>query len=312
MGNPTVIAPPRLRTGDTIGIVAPSGPVLRKHVATGVRVLERAGFRVALSRHLFDRRGHLAGEDHTRLDDLNRMLRDPDVRCVLMARGGYGAMRIASGVDWRAMRRDPKIFAGFSDATFLHLGFAARSGVRTLHGPNLHGFAWASRAEVERWIAWVTRADPSERVRTLGAPVRISGSRAPVRGIVLGGNLQLVDYAAGTDFLPSFRGAIVFLEEVNEPPYKVDGMLSHLRLVGAFRGARGIALGDFYRCVPRPRRRELKLPQVLRDHFEPLDIPAVGGIHAGHAKRNVPMPLGAKAVLDPRKGVLRYEEGLVS
>ena len=221
-------------------------------------------------------------------------------------------MRIAGEVDWRAMRRDPKIYAGFSDATFLHLGFARHAGVRTLHGPNLQGLAQGRGSELERWLSWVTRPQPPERVRTLGAPVRIAGPAAPVRGIVLGGNLQLVDYAVGTDILPSFRGAIVFFEEVNEPPYKVDGMLCHLRRAGAFRGVRAFALGDFHRCVPRPRRRELKLPQVLRDHLEPLGVPSVGGIRAGHGRRNLPVPFGARAILDPRKGRLVYEEGLVS
>ena len=307
-----MIAPPRLRPGDTIGVVAPSGPVLRKHVVPGVRALERAGFRVALARHLIDRRGHLAGTDAARVDDLNRMLHDPDIRCVLMARGGYGSMRIAEDVDWRAMRRDPKIFAGFSDATFLHLGFARHAGVRTLHGPNLHGFGFGRAGEIARWFSWVTRPEPPERVRTLGAPARIAGPRTAVRGIVLGGNLQLVDRAAGTEFLPSFRGAIVFLEEVNEPPYKIDGMLCHLSLAGAFRGARGIALGDFTGCVPRPGRRELRLGEVLDDHFGPLGIPAAGGVRAGHGKRNLPLPFGSTAVLDARKGCLVYEEGLVS
>ena len=307
-----MIAPPRLRPGDRIGIVAPSGPVLRKHVTAGARILEREGFRVVMARHVFDRRGHLAGTDAARLDDFNRMLRDPDIRCMLMARGGYGSMRIASDVDWRAMRRDPKVFAGFSDATFLHLGFARHAGVRTLHGPNLHGFGFGRAGEIARWLSWVTRPEPPERVRALGAPVRIAGTRAPARGIVLGGNLQLVDYAAGTDMLPSFRGAIVFFEEVNEPPYKVDGTLCHLRLARAFRGVRAVALGDFTKCVPRPKRRELKLAQVLRDHLEPLGVPVAGGIRAGHGHRNLPVPLGATAVLDPGKGILRYEEGLVS
>lgn len=307
-----MIAPPRLRPGDRIGVVAPSGPVLQKQVAAGARVLERAGFRLSVAKHVFDRRGHLAGTDLARLEDLNRMLRDPDIRCILMARGGYGSMRIAGGVDWRAMRRDPKVFAGFSDATFLHLGFARHAGVRTLHGPNLHGFGFGRPGEVARWLSWVTRPEPSERVRTLGAPVRIAGPRSPVRGVVLGGNLKLVDYAIGTGILPSFRGAIVFFEEVNEPPYKVDGMLCHLRLAHAFAGARAVALGDFQKCVPRPRRRELKLAQVLRDHLEPLGIPAAGGVRAGHGARNLPVPFGVAAVLDPGKGILRYEEGLVS
>ncbi|HTK69963.1 MAG TPA: LD-carboxypeptidase, partial [Candidatus Eisenbacteria bacterium] len=102
------------------------------------------------------------------------------------------------------------------------------------------------------------------------------------------------------------------LEEVNEPPYKVDGMLTHLGLAGALRGVRGVALGDFTKCVPRPHRRELPLREVLADHLEPLGGPILTGIRAGHGPRNVPLPLGARAVLDPRQGALIYEEGLVS
>ena len=305
-----MIAPPRLRPGDRIGVVAPSGPVLRRYVAAGARALEREGFRVVLARHLFERRGHLAGSDASRAEDLNRMLRNPDIRCVLMARGGYGAMRIAESVDWVAMRHDPKIFAGFSDATFLHLGFARNAAVRTLHGPNLHGLARGG--VLRRWIAWVTRPFPPESIRTLRAPRRLAGALRTVRGPVLGGNLQLVDYAIGTRAMPRLSGSILFLEEVSEPPYKIDGMLCHLRLSGALAGVRGIALGDFHRCRQRSRRPELKLGEVLRDHIGPLGVPALAGIRAGHKYLNLPFPLGARALLDPRKGLLRFEQGLVS
>ncbi|HTK70169.1 MAG TPA: LD-carboxypeptidase [Candidatus Eisenbacteria bacterium] len=303
-----MIAPPRLRPGDTIGIVAPSGPVQRGPVLAGARALEQAGFRVRFARHLYDKRGHLAGSDAARAADLNRMLADPDVRCVLMARGGYGLLRLAPEVDWAAMRRDPKIYAGFSDATFLHLGFARHAGVRTLHGPNLQGL---KGSDARRWLAWVTQPKPGETVRTLRARSRLAGGRAVV-GNVLGGNLTLVHYAIGIGTLPSLKNAILFLEEVNEPPYKVDGMLTHLGLAGALRGVRGVALGDFTKCVPRPHRRELPLREVLADHLEPLGGPILTGIRAGHGPRNVPLPLGARAVLDPHQGALIYEEGLVS
>lgn len=307
-----MIAPPRLRPGDRVGIVAPSGPVVRRDVERGARMLERAGFRVVLARHLFDRRGHLAGADRTRAEDLNRMLRASEIRCILMARGGYGAMRIAEEVDWSAMRRDPKVFAGFSDATFLHLGFARHANVRTLHGPNLRGFGHGRKTDFARWIEWVRNPYPAEPVRTLRAPVRISGARPIVRGTVLGGSLVLISYAIGASVLPSLRGAILFLEEVNEPPYKIDGLLCHLRLAGVLKGIRGVALGDFYRCVPRTKRRELPLRQVLRDHLLTLGAPILSGVAAGHARRNLPVPLGARAMLDSRRGRLVFEEGLVS
>lgn len=304
-----MIAPPRLRRGDRIGVVAPSGPVERRHVLAGARALEREGFRIVLGKHLFDRRGHLAGTDAARASDFNRMLRDPDIRCVLMARGGYGAMRIADVIDWGAMKRDPKIFAGFSDATFLHLGFARRAGVRTLHGPNLQGLMGTA---LRRWIAWVMNPRPSESVRTLRARFRLGAGRGSSHGIVLGGNLKLVDYAVGTDVMPKLRGAILFLEEVNEPPYKLDGMLRQLILAGSLKGIRGVALGDFLHCTPRPGRRELRAGQVLEDHLRPLGVPCLGGIPAGHARRNLPLPLGARALLNGRKGSLVYEQGLVS
>ena len=307
-----MIAPPRLRPGDRIGVVAPSGPVQRRAVRAGIRVLEEAGFRVALGRHLYDRRGHLAGADEARAADLNRMLRDPDIRCVLMARGGYGAMRIAADVDWGAMRRDPKIFAGYSDATFLHLGFARHARVRTLHGPNVQGLGLGRPADVRRFLAWVTEPQPAREVRSLAAPRRLGGAKRPVRGRVLGGNLALVHYAAGTEYLPKLSGTILFLEEVNEPPYKIDGMLAHLTLAGALRGLRGFALGSFANCAPKAGHRELRLSQVLEDHLGASGVPVLGGIAAGHGKRNVPFALGARATLDPRRGLLVFEEGLVS
>ena len=307
-----MIAPPRLRPGDRIGIVAPSSPVQKKWVARGVRALEEAGFRPVLARHLFARRGHLAGHDAGRAEDMNRMLRDPDIRCVLMARGGYGALRVAERIDWGAMRRDPKIFAGFSDATLFHMGFAARAGVRTLHGPNLHGIAVGAAADFARWRVWVTRPDPPESVRRMPAGHALVRGSGTARGRVFGGNLVLTHYAAGTRYMPDLARAILFLEEIAEEPYKVDGMLARLHLQGSLRKLRGVALGSFTRCVPKLGRRELPVGVVLRDHLGALGIPVLSGIPAGHGARNRPIPLGAMASLDARRRTLRFEEGLVS
>lgn len=310
-GRGALVAPPRLRAGDRIEIVAPSSSVKVASVLAGARRLESAGFRVTFGRHVFERRGHLAGSDAARAADLNRALRNPDVRCVLMARGGYGAMRVAPAIDWGAMRGDPKIYAGFSDATYFHVGFALRSGVRTLHGPNTIGFGARSAGELRRWVAWVTTPRPNIETRTLPAPSALVGS-GPVTGRVVGGNLVLVHFAAMTGLLPTLRGKILFLEEVNEAPYRVDGLLASLRYSGALDGVRGVALGGFTNCVPLKGHRELPLIQVFRDHLGPLGVPVRRGIRAGHGARNIPFPLGARATLDPRAKALVFEEGLVS
>ena len=307
-----MIAPPRLRPGDRIGIVAPSSPVRRRLALAGVRVLEREGFRVVLGRHVLDRRGHLAGPDEARAADFNRMLRDPDIRCVLLARGGYGAMRMEEAIDWSAARRDPKVFAGFSDATYLHLAFAVRAGLRTLHGPNLQGLGPAPAAAVRRWIEWVTLRRPSDATRTLCAPRRLGGPLRGVRGRVHGGNIMLLQCSIGTGLLRPLRGALLVLEEVGESPYRIDRMLTHLRVAGALRGVRAVATGSFKGCVGRKGYTELSLAAVLRDRLGTLGVPALAGLPAGHGERNLPFPLGAIATLDPRRGRLVFEQGLVS
>ncbi len=307
-----MIAPPRLKPGDRIGVVAPSSPVRRPLVLAGARALVRAGFRVVLGKSVYARHGHLAGQDAARAADLNRMLHDPDVRCVLVARGGYGAMRIAPDVDWAAMRRDPKIFAGFSDATFLHLGFAAKACVRTLHGPTLQGMGTTFGTELRRWVDWVTKPRPPDAVRTLGLPRRISGPRRTARGRVYGGNLMLLDCAVGTTLLPPLRGALLVLEEVGESPYRIDRMLTHLALAGTLRGIRGIALGSFHGCRPRAGYPELPLRTVLAERLGGLDLPVRAGLPVGHGARNLPFPLGARATLDAARGRLIFDEGLVS
>jgi muramoyltetrapeptide carboxypeptidase len=286
--------------------------VRRPLVLAGARSLTDAGFRVVLGRSVFARHGHLAGRDAARAADLNRLLRDPDIRCVLLARGGYGAMRLAAEVDWDAMRRDPKIFAGFSDATFLHLGFAARAGVRTLHGPNLQGMGGPAGAGLRRWVAWVTTPDLPEKARALGLSRRIAGPGGTARGRVMGGNLMLLDYAVGTNLMPSLKGALLVLEEVGESPYRIDRMLTHLRLTGALQGIRGVALGSFQGCRPRAGYPELPLRAVLAERLGGLGVPVRGGLPVGHGARNAAFPLGARARLDAARGRLVFEEGLVS
>jgi muramoyltetrapeptide carboxypeptidase len=292
---------PALAPGARIGIVALSGPARRSRVAGGVRALRGRGYRVTLAPHVFTRRGYLAGRDDVRLADLNRMLRDPSIDAILFARGGYGALRLLDRIDWAALRRRPKLLAGFSDITAVFAAARARAGVPGLHGPTA-----STLAEPPRWHApsfW-----DGLRGKLARMAIRFPASRVVrhgvARGELAGGCLSLLASLAGTPFQPDLRGRILFWEDVNEEPYRLDRMLQQLRMAGMLRGVRGVVVGRLTNC--RPQGPSLGERELLREFFAPLRVPVVRGIPAGHCLRARSLPIGAPALLDTRAGRLTF------
>jgi muramoyltetrapeptide carboxypeptidase len=252
--------------------------------------------------HVSRHTGYLAGTDAERLADLNAALRDDRVDGIWCARGGYGAMRLLRDVDYDAMRRRPKTLLGYSDITALHAAFGVHSGVITLHGPTARGrLTDFSRDSLVR--AAIARRDPcgvAADARTL------RGGRAA--GRLVGGNLALLAALAGTPYAPDYDGAILVVEDVGEPLYRIDRLLRQLELAGALSKVAGIAFGSFTECRDEGADVVIEaLDRVLAEAAEAAGVPAVAGIPLGHIDDQWTIPLGARAELDADRGELHVE-----
>ncbi|MBN2126288.1 MAG: LD-carboxypeptidase [Deltaproteobacteria bacterium] len=279
----------RLRPGDRIGIIAPAGPVDASEMAPGIALLESQGYEVVPSDHLYDRQGYLAGEDAARLHDLHAMFRDGAVRAILCARGGYGSMRLLEKIDFDLIGRNPRIFVGYSDITALLWAMHARTRLVTVHGPMVRELLRDEGRNLEYLLDLLSSERPP-RLDLSGATVLRRGHAV---GPLFGGNLSLICHLLGTPFLPSLQGALLFIEDRGEPPYRVDRMLTHLRLGGVLEGLAGVVAGSFDDCG-----EPSELDGVLAEVLSGLDIPVVSGLPVGHAARNVPLPIGIPAELD--------------
>lgn len=303
------LRPRALKPGDTVMLVSPSGPTRSERVRRGVELLTGWGLRVTIGPNAYERAGYLAGRDEQRLADLNLALADPSVRGVLCTRGGYGAQRVVDGLDLAAVRRDPKVVAGFSDITALQLALWRGARLATVHGP---GAAWVDERTGEASAASLQAALMSAEPVVLRAekgdesgPVRFGGRAS---GILIGGNLSLLAASVGTVDQPDLRGAILLLEEIDEPPYKVDRMLLHLRRAGVLSGVAGFALGHFTNCADG---WPTSIVDVLGDHLGGLGVPVLGGLPIGHGRDQLTVALGVPSTLDVEAGTLTVESAVV-
>lgn len=293
--------PPVLRAGDAVALVSPAGPVAAARVEAAVRELSSWGLRPKVYPHALDAEHFLAGSDANRAADLNDALSDPDIRAVLCTRGGYGVQRILEHVDYAAVRRDPKLVAGFSDITALHAALWANAGLVTVHGPVAAQlergglFASTLRQALMSTETLVLEADPDEptfSVRTGGV----------AHGTLLGGNLSILSTCVGTPFMPDLNGAILLIEDVGELAYRVDRLLTHLGNCGLLRCLAGVAIGQF--SEPGHGNNPVRPPAVLTERLGHLGIPVLGGLSIGHGDRNLAVALGSRATLDADAGTL--------
>ena len=285
--------PPPLGTGARVALVAPSGP-LRSGEAVDVaaRQARSFGWEPVAGPHAGERTGYLAGPDANRLHDLNAALRDDAIDGIWCLRGGYGAMRLLDGLDVDAMRRHPKALIGYSDITVLHAALGRAAGVIGFHGPHaalpLSPFA---RASLEHAV--VAHCDPCGH-----APAARSLRPGRAGGRLAGGNLSLLASLSGTPYAPDYAGAILVLEDIGEPVYRIDRMLRQLALSGALARVAGIAFGCFTDGTEPGDTDSLALDDVLRDAARIAGVPAVAGIPLGHIDDQWTIPLGAMAELD--------------
>jgi muramoyltetrapeptide carboxypeptidase len=291
---------PRLHAGDRVRLVSPASFPDRASLATSVRVLESWGLVVEVGEHAMDRWGYMAGRDEDRLADLNGAFRDPGVRAIITTRGGAGAYRIADGIDFAAVRADPKPLVGFSDVTNLHLALWHGASLTGIHGCLAGERSCASvRALLMNGETVTLHRDPG----ALTAAVAVSGV---ARGRLLGGNLRTLAGFVGAG-LPDFKGAIVLLEDERTRGLgQVDRELTQLRRSGALDGIAALALGS---CpgFEGYEDRGWTLLDVLQDRLCDLGVPVLGGLDVGHVPDPIAFPLGPDALLDATTGTLAIQ-----
>ncbi|KPW93602.1 Muramoyltetrapeptide carboxypeptidase [Pseudomonas syringae pv. cerasicola] len=293
--------PKVLRAGDAVALVSPAGPVDPGKIDAAVEVLKGWGLRPRVYPHALGKYSFYSGTDEERLADLNAALADPEIRAVICNRGGYGVQRIVQQVDMDAVRRDPKLVTGFSDITALHGALWNHARLATIHGPVAsqleRGGLFVSGMHhvlmsTEPVLLKADHASPTAKVRTGGS----------AQGLLLGGNLCILDTSVGTPFMPDMTGAILLIEEVNEPAYRVDRMLTHLGNCGILARLAGVAVGEF---TPAANTGGTISPaDVLLERLGSLGIPVLGGLPVGHGDLNQAVPLGTQAILDADAGTL--------
>lgn len=306
---PAIRKPPRIRSGDVVGVVAPAGAVNPDRLATGVRVLEGWGFRVRLGDGILERSAYLAGQDAERRADLEGMMADPAVRAIFSARGGYGSQRLVPALDLRALVGDPKPIVGYSDVTAL-LTAVVSAGVVGVHGPMVaddmaRGLSVRAETHVRSLLT-----DPAYRWG-VEVPVTIRAGRAS--GRLLGGCLSVLVTTLGTPYAPDTEGAILFLEDVREGPYRLDRLVTQMVQAGKLARVAGLVFGTMATC---PTVDGFGPVDVVRACCSELGCPVGFGLPAGHdaggaGVLNWALPLGVEVELDTERGRLTALEAAV-
>nr|WP_245840367.1 LD-carboxypeptidase [Terribacillus saccharophilus] len=298
------------KKGDTIGIVSPAGPIKREELERGIKIVESLGLRVKLGKHVFDKYGYLAGKDTDRAADLNDMFKDNEVKGIICSRGGYGSGRIVELLDYEVIKQKPKVLLGYSDITYLHTAIRQRTGLITFHGPMVASdmgesdFAKLSYDLLQQFfipqdVIYTTAISPLEAI--------VHGKAT---GALVGGNLSLLTSTLGTPDEIDTKGKLLLLEDVAEPPYKIDSMLNQLKHAGKLEQAEGILIGDFTDCDAKDPETSLSFDQVLVDYLTDLEKPVLKGFRIGHCNPNITVPLGTEATMDTKTKTLHVSAGV--
>jgi muramoyltetrapeptide carboxypeptidase len=316
---PRAVRPVRLQPGDTVGLIDPASAVWEPmDVDVVAESLAALGFKTKRGANLLARRGYYAGTDEQRAADVNAMFADPEVRAIHCVRGGWGCARLLPLLDWATIARNPKILLGYSDITALLLSLHAKTGLVTFHGPvgmsqwNPFNISFLKRVLQEgEAVTFENLKEIDEDALTV-IENRVQTLRpGTARGRLLGGNLTVLSSLVGTGYLPDWEGCILFLEDVEEAPYRIDRMLTQLRLAGILQKARAVIWGNCTKCNPGEGYGSLTVAEVLQDHVLPLGVPAWRGAMIGHIDRQFTLPVGIEVEADAVAGTLRMLETAV-
>jgi muramoyltetrapeptide carboxypeptidase len=316
----TLIKPPRLREGDLVGLIAPGGYASDAAIEKSVKHIETLGFRVRQGANLREVHGNYAGSVRQRIADLHAMFADPEVKAIWCLRGGSGCISLLAAIDYALIRANPKILLGYSDITALHLAIHRHAGLVTFHGPVAS--STPSDYSTTHMLAVLMDPQPSYTI-----PMAMENSRRALEephyairtvhggtasGPLMGGNLSMVSALAGTPYAADFRGSILFLEDVNEAPYRLDRWMTQLDLSVGLAKAAGVMIGICDQCGPGVEESSLSLDETFDIHLQPLKIPAVTGYSFGHIRDQFTIPVGVRATLDTERQTVTLLEPAVA
>ena len=312
------IKPKRLKEGDTLGVIAPSSALPDHVVERAVKNLEGLGFKIQLGKNVRAKNGYLAGTDEQRWEDLHWAFSNKEIDAVWCIRGGYGATRILPKVDFNVIKKNPKIFIGYSDITALHVAIYQKTGLITFHGPvGTSDYTDFTKPNV---LNVLMNPTPQYKLENSAENLKNESNLFKVEiitkgkctGKLIGGNLSLLSAMDGTPYaLKDLKGKILFIEDIDERPYRVDRMLTQMLQSHDLSQLSGIALGVFDGCNPKPDENSLSLIECLKDRLGNLGIPVIYGLSFGHISNQYTLPVGIEAELDTEAGALTLLESAV-
>ena len=304
-----MLLPKALKKGDAIGIIAPASPPNMKRLGKAIPFFTNLGLRVKLGRNIAEVSGYLAGTDEERLADFHEMVADEEVKAIIFARGGYGTPRLVSSLDYDLIARHPKIIWGYSDITYLHVAIQQTTGLVTFHGP-MPASDLASPSIDERTFAsflqlWEpTSLQYSESI----SPLEVL-TKGEASGELVGGNLTLLTSTLGTPYEIDTAGKILFIEDLNEAPYRIDSMLNQLKLSGKLTEAAGVVVGSFTQ-IKANSKPSYSLEEIFHHYLSGLSIPVMSGFEIGHCSPNIGIPLGVPATMNTQTKTLSMMPGV--
>ncbi|MEM6401743.1 MAG: LD-carboxypeptidase [Cyanobacteria bacterium P01_D01_bin.116] len=304
-----IIKPPRLKIGDTVGLISPAGIINPEDVKEAREIFTSLGLKVKPGRHILDRYGYLAGTDRNRAGDVNAMFADKSVKAIIAMRGGWGGNRILPLLNYNSIRANPKIIMGYSDITSLLLAIIARSGLVTFHGPvatsTWNDFTWKYVKSIlfDAQVVAMNNTLVTKLSRKIITPGKAKGK-------FIGGNLSVINSMLGSSYLPTWKDSILFIEDIGEDIYRVDRMLVQLKNAGILNQISGFVFGQCTRCSTGDEP-SLTLMQVLQEHIRPLNIPAWYGSMIGHIRDKFTVPVGINVEIDANTGIIKMLEAAV-
>jgi muramoyltetrapeptide carboxypeptidase len=314
------LKPLLLHPGDTVGIVAPASPLYNKSdLVRGAETLEAMGYKPLFGKTVYKRREYLAGTDQERAADINAMFANKKVNAIFVTQGGYGSARILKYLDFSVIRKNPKIFLGFSDISIIHLAILKKTNVVTFHGPGMAGFNDTELTEYRKEYLFkaLTTTEPIGEIRP-ASPKQYIHSIYPgqVEAEIVGGNLALICSTLGTPWEIDTKGKVLFLEEIDTEPWMIDHYLTHLSNAGKLDEIAGVVVGECINCIPFSHHPgfpvTFSLEELLAEFFEPLKKPALYGLPMGHSRDMATFPFGCKVLLDAdEKKLFVTESGVI-